>query len=369
MRIAWVLAGGLHPSGREQMTPAIFHLLDRLARRHDVHAFTVRHLPEATSYVLRGIRVHDLGRPRERGSVGRWSESKALLGAMGEHGPFDVVHGYQADPGVLAAWAGRRLRVPSVVTCDSGEFVALPYVEYGMQRSLRTRALVAAACRLATRVHVATWFMEELAHGRYGPRVVCIPIGVDVDALAGSVAREGPPWKLLNVASINRVKDHRTLIDAVARAAGKLDVRLDIVGEDTLGGTVQDYVTKCGLADRVAFHGYRPFDELPAFYRAAHLYVHSSRHEAAGAVFLEAAAARLPIVSTRVGYASDLAQEGARVVETAHPRALARAIVETLRGPQKRVRMAATAHAFAVQHDVDWTARQLETLYASLLRP
>jgi glycosyltransferase involved in cell wall biosynthesis len=366
MRIAWVLAGGLHPSGREQMTPAIVHLLERLARRHEVHAFTLRHLPDPASYMLRGIHVQDLGRPRDRGSLGRWSESRALVRSMTGHSPLDVVHGYQADPGGLAAWAGRRLGIASVVTCDSGEFVALPEIDYGMQRSLRTRALVAAACRLATRVHVTTRFMEALAAAR-GHHVVRIPIGVDVQALSGTSARrDGPPWKLLNVGSINRVKDHRTLIDALAMAAREVDVSLDVIGEDTLGGTLQQYAGDRGVADRVTFRGYVSFDELRAVYGSAHLYVHSSRHEAAGAVFLEAAAAGLPIVSTRVGYAADWAPDGTVVVEPANPSALAGAIVDTLRDGGLSARLAATARAFADQHDVAWTAAQLETLYASL---
>jgi glycosyltransferase involved in cell wall biosynthesis len=366
MRIAFVLAGGLHPSGREQTTPTILNLLQRLAQRHEVNAFTLRHLPERASYVLRGIRVHDLGRPRDHAPFGRWSESRQLRGALESHGPFDVLHGYQADPGVLAAWAGRRLGIPSVVTCDSGEFVAAPDIGYGMQRSLRTRALVATACRLATQVHVATGFMESLAKAR-GHRVICIPLGVNLDSSTPrSAIASGPPWKLLNVASINPVKDHKTLLEALAVVARDHDVHLDIVGEDTLSGSMQAYARQLALADRITFHGYRPFDELQTFYHDAHLYVHASRHEAAGAVFMEAAAHGLPIVSTRVGYASDWAPEGALIVEPANATALALAIAATLQDERRRAHLAATARAFAVTHDADWTAGELERLYASL---
>jgi glycosyltransferase involved in cell wall biosynthesis len=249
--------------------------------------------------------------------------------------------------------------------------VAMPYIQYGMQRSLRTRALVAAACRLATCVHVTTWFMETLAYSRRY-RIVCFPIGVDVDAFSGGcMPIDGPPWKLLNVGSINRVKDQRTLLDAIAIVRDRgVDVHLDVVGEDTLGGALQEYA-KERVPTRVTFHGYRAFDELPAFYRAAHLYVHSSRHEAAGAVFLEAAAAGLPIVSTRVGYASDFdslpsARRAAHTVRAAHPPALARAIIDTLQDRSLRLQLAATAHAFAQEHDVHWTTQQFEKLYASL---
>ena len=365
MKIAWVLAGGLHPSGREEMTPALFHLLQRLAQQHAVHAFTLRHLSQPTSYRLQGVQVHDLGRPGDGAAFRRWGELRALLKAIARHGPFDLLHGFQADPGVLAALAARRLRVPSIVTCASGEFVDIADIDYGMQRSLRARLLVATACRLATRVHVSTRFMQSLAEQR-GYRVERIPIGVDVTAFAAGTRVDGPPWKLLNVASLNRVKDHTTLLEAVAIAARDVDIRLDVVGEDTLDGAMQRYARELQIADRVAFHGYLPNAELPPLYQAAHLYVHSARHEAAAVVFLEAAASGLPIVSTRVAYAADWAPDGAVAVPPRDARALARAIVGTLRDAPLRARLAATARAFTQQHDVDWTARERGALYGWL---
>jgi glycosyltransferase involved in cell wall biosynthesis len=368
MNIAFIVSGGLHPSGREQVIPTLLALLERLGRRHHVHAFSVRHLREAASYALGGVNVHDLGRPGSGKFLRRWNEWRALRTALAQHGPFDVIHGYWADPaGLLAVAAGRRLGVPSVVTCDSGEFVAVPDIRYGMQRAARTRALVSVACRLATRVHVATQYMQQLAAAR-GCDALQIPIGVDVKALSPSQSRtEGPPWRLLNVASLNRVKDHATLVDAFATAARRIDVRLDLVGEDTLNGAIQAHAARLGLADRLAFHGFRPFDELPAFYNAAHLYVQSSRHEAAGAAVMEAAACGVPIVGTRVGYVADWDAEAAVAVPPADAPALARAIVEALHDPARRAYLAAHARAFAETHDVDWTATELERLYASLL--
>ena len=53
----------------------------------------------------------------------------ALVPALKHDGPFDVVHGYWALPaGLVAAAAGTRLGIPSVVTCDSGEFTAIPEI-------------------------------------------------------------------------------------------------------------------------------------------------------------------------------------------------------------------------------------------------
>jgi glycosyltransferase involved in cell wall biosynthesis len=368
MRIAIVLTGGLHPSGREQVIPVWLWLIERLAWRHEVHAFAVRHLTEATSYPLAGAMVHDLGRPH-----GRLAQWKALREALEREGPFDIVHGYWVDPaGALAAVAGRRLGMPSIVTCDSGEFTAIPGIDYGLQRSARGQALLRLACRLATQVHVTTAFMEALAR-QHGVEPVRIPFGVHLAQVWGSttppsIAREdGPPWRLLQMASLNRVKDQSTLIRALAIARQTLDVHLDLVGEDTFGdGRLQREAAALGVSDSVTFHGFKPVAELPPLRARVHVYVQSSRHEAAGIAVLEAAAAGLPIVGTRVGYVSDWSPQAAVGVSPADPEALATALVATLRNRAEREHLAAAARARAMAHDVDWTAQALSDLYASI---
>jgi len=368
-KLAFMVRGGLHPSGRYEIVPVWLTLLERLAQRHDVHAFVLRHLREPSTYLLRGITVHDLGRPSADVRFGRWAEWRAIRAALARCDQFDVLHGVWVDPGgFLAAVAGRRFSVPTVVTCDSGEFVAIDAVAYGMQRTAGGRALVSAACRLATRVHVTSMYMERLAAMR-GYGAVRIPVGIDVArATISPRPDEGPPWKLLQVASLNRVKDQAMLLNAVSIASREIDVRLDLVGEDTLGGALQSHAAVIGIADRVTFHGFRPHDELRPFYGGAHLYVQSSRHEAAGISVLEAAASAVPIVGTHVGYVADWSPTGAIAVEPGNATHLARAIVDTLRDPETRRQIAANAGAFAMAHDVDWTARELEKLYADLQR-
>jgi glycosyltransferase involved in cell wall biosynthesis len=368
MKIAFVVKGGLHPSGRHEVMPAWIGLLERLAARHEVHAYAMQHLAEPSLYELRGITVHDLGRPGGSTPLGRLSQWRALRAELAMVEPYDVLHGFWVDPGgLMAALAGRSLRVPAVVTCDSGEFSALDDIGYGMQRTILGRSLVAAACRCASAVHVTTDYMARLA-AEHGYVVSHIPIGTDVAALHPPIARpEGPPWKLLQVASLNRVKDHATLIDALAIVARDVDVHLDLVGEDTLNGSLQAHAVDVGVAGRIGFHGYRVFDELPIFYRAAHMYVQSSRHEAAGAAVMEAAASGVPIVGTRVGYVADWDGERAVAVEPGDAAALAGAIVATLRNRDLRARLAASARGFAATHDVAWTAVQFEQMYESLI--
>lgn len=359
MRIALLATGGLHPSGREEIIPALLALVERLARRHDVHAFVLRHLRSPRTYPLAGATVHDLGSPR--GLVRQW---RAALRSLRAHGPFDLVHGYWADPaGLLAACAGRRLGIPSVVTCDSGEFVSLPEIAYGLQRSLRGRVIVAASCRLATCVHVTSRHMETLARA-HGVRAARAALGIDVDRFAAPGPRhDGPPWRLLQVAHLNAVKDQATLLRAVAIARRACDVRLDLVGEDTLQGRLARVAADLGIVGAVAFHGFVVHADLARFYHAAHVYVQSSLHEAAGISVLEAAASGLPIIGTRTGLLGDWDSEAARAVPPGDAGALARAIVDLLENAAERKRLAEAARRVALRYRLERTTRRVEAMY------
>src|SRR5919201_2869321 len=62
MRIGLVVTGGVDASGRERVVPALLWLIERLARRHDVHVFALHYYREPRTYPLLGAKVHDLGR-------------------------------------------------------------------------------------------------------------------------------------------------------------------------------------------------------------------------------------------------------------------------------------------------------------------
>ena len=365
MRLALVVAGGVDRSAREHVTPALLWLIERLSARHQVAVFVLRYHDHPCTYHLLGATVHDLGSPR--GLFGQYS---ALVSAMRRHGPFDIAHGYLALPsGLSAALAGRRLGIPSIVTFDSGEFVALPDVGggYGLQLRTRHRLAVASAARLAWRVTVCSSYQERLARA-HGVAATVVPIGVDTGRFPPPPERiDGPPWRLLHVASQNPVKDHTTLLHAVRLLASRsLDVHLDLVGEDTLGGATASLAERLALQTRVTFHGFQPTDALAEMYQRAHLFVLSSRHEAACVSVLEAAASGLPAVGTRVGYLADWSPERAIAVAPGDPTTLADEVARLIADAPKRARLAAAAREWTLAHDADWTARQFARMYQGL---
>src|SRR5262249_18527527 len=137
----------------------------------------------------------------------------------------------------------------------------------------------------------------------------------------------GRPLRLLQVASLNRVKDQETLLQAARLLVERgVDFELDIIGQDTLGGSVQQLASDLGLAGRGGFRGFLPHADIRPWVEAADLLVVSSRHEAGPVVALEAAVAGVPTVGTAVGHIADFAPEAAVAVPIGDAAALAAAI-------------------------------------------
>ena len=372
MKSAIVVPGGLHPSGEEQVVPSWLALFERLALDHDLHAFVLKHLPSAQTYRLRGFTVHDLGRPSAPFGLSRLVMERALTRALDASGPFDLIHGFFADPaGQLAARAGDRLRIPSVVTCDSGEFVSIPTINYGSQRTARGRKAVDDACSLATRVHVCTKFMAALAAERNIKTTVIPLTSVTSQAASFKSSSRRPydaPFRIIQTASLSRVKNQRLLIDAMKIVREKINAHLDLIGEDTLRGELQKHANSIGLFQHVTFHGFLPNRQTQELLRTADLYVQSSLHEAAGVSVLEAAAAGLATIGTRVGYVADWAPLKATAVGDAIPESLADAVLTAHADPDHRRSMAGAARTVALAQDATFAAAKFDELYRSLRR-
>ncbi len=342
MRIAIVSAGAV--------TPAWHALFERLSRSHGVRTFTC---PPASVLNLTG------------------SPERALRRDILSHGHVDVFHGLGGEhAGRLAARIATKLSVPSVVTCDGGEFVSLPAIKYGSQRRWLGRRAVAEACALASRVHVCSEYMSALAHER-GVRTAVIPL-TSVTSAAALIKwtpshRKKETARLIQVATLSRLKNQRLLIDALPIVRERVDAHLDLVGEDLLGGELQARAAKIGVGDHVTFHGVQPQDRVHELLSNADLYVQTSLHEAANVAVLEAAAHGVPTVGTLARYVADWSPSKAVAVGDAIPESLADAIVTLLRDDDRRRSMASLARTFAIAHDATYAAAQFDQLYRSLV--
>jgi glycosyltransferase involved in cell wall biosynthesis len=289
-----------------------------------------------------GARVHAFGGGLARRGARVALLARAVRRITAEHRrqPLDVLHALWADePGLVAVTVARRIGVPALVSLMGGELVGFPDLGYGGQLSRVNRTVTRYVLRRASRVTAGSVQLRGRAAAEpVRHDVVRLPLGVDpLRFHPGAGPRDEAPLRrtgaqLLNVASLTPVKDHETLLQALAQVTTRMpEVHLHVVGEGPLHARLASRAAELGVAAHVTFHGAVPHDRLPAYYRAADLCVLSSRHESQGMVILEAAACGRATVGTDVGVLRELAPDHAVPVGRAAP--LAHALLGVLARP------------------------------------
>jgi glycosyltransferase involved in cell wall biosynthesis len=366
MKLAIILPGGVDRGGVDRVIPSRLWLIERLARRHEVHVFAMRQEPEPGSWELLGATVHNIG--TASGSTRRLLDR---FGAVhrAEGRPFDVIQAFFGWCGTAAALAGWRFRVPVAFHPSGGEFVALPDSNYGMRCTWRGRVGARVAVLGARRLTVASAFMQSLAR-QHGFVAELLPIGVALDRWEPTKPRRRDlslPIRLLHIGDIRPVKDQTMLIAAAVRLQESgCAFSLDMVGFDTMDGTVQRSPAARHVGNALRWHGVLRRDALRTLVDRADLLVVSSRHEAGPLAVLEAAVRGVPTVGTHVGHVAEWAPTAAASVPVGDDAALARAIAALASDEPRRLSIAHEAQQRAITIDADYTAAAFEKMYDEL---
>jgi len=146
---------------------------------------------------------------------------------------------------------------------------------------------------------------------------VVVRNGIDLAHFDGEVARglqeplpaasEAPVVAVIG--NLWPVKGHRTLVEAVARLPPELHhVRFLCAGEGPEREHLTGRIAQLGLDDRVILLGHRL--DVPAILARAQAACLCSSAEGLSNALMEAMAARLPVVATRVGGNPELIQDG-----------------------------------------------------------
>ncbi|AGP42094.1 glycosyltransferase family 4 protein [Sorangium cellulosum] len=207
-------------------------------------------------------------------------------------------------------------------------------------------------------------------------RVVTILNGVDTDVFrpgdAGAArARLGVPASGYHVGCVARLspeKDHATLLAAFARLREvRPDAHLTLIGDGPLRPALEEQAARLGLGGAVTFTGTRGdvAELLPAF----DVFALASLTEGISLTLIEAAAAGLPIVATRVGGNPEIIEEGSTglLVSPGAPEPLAAAL-EAVAAREDRAAMGERGRARVIERfGLDQMVRAYEALYAEVL--
>lgn len=228
----------------------------------------------------------------------RWTDvprlSRALRKVIEEVRPEVVQAGPVQSGAFLAAFGGAH----PLVTMSWGWDLLLE-ARRGLGRwsasyTLRRSDALVCDCRTVREAAVGMGMPDE--------RIVAFPWGVDLKHFSpgeGGGLRASLGWDgacvLLSTRAWEPLYGIDVLLTAFARAAEKRpELRLLMLGDGSLRPRVEAEIHQAGLADRVELPGQVGYDELPAFYRAADVYVSASHVDGSSISLLEALACGLP---------------------------------------------------------------------------
>jgi glycosyltransferase involved in cell wall biosynthesis len=317
----WVLAAG------EQLTP--------LAGRH-------------------GIPVIRLGRRQQVGPAALVRLGRRLMNQK-----LDVLMTLTVVPNIWGRMLGRLAKVPLIIgNCRGG----------GAPRQQYERRLWPLAHHILCNSQTIQRVLTDSC-GVPPARLTTILNGVDTDHFKPPASPVAGPLRVLSVARMVPEKDHDILLAAFhLTAPAHPEAELWLVGDGPRLAALRELAQRLSISDSVKFIS--PREDLRPLLQQASLLVLSSRTEALPNVVLEAMAAGLPVVATRVGGVPELVEvkRTGWLVNPGDAPALAAALSQAASDPDARQAMGRAGRERAVKHfSLDTMAQQYESLLDRLL--
>jgi glycosyltransferase involved in cell wall biosynthesis len=292
------------------------------------------------------------------------------------HGDYDIVHSHLFRADIYAGLAVARLgeRRPYLVSTRHNDdrfflnpFVGIVHYALSARQDLIiaisdhiARFTVARGVRDPARVRrvyhgLDTPDMRELERDAW--RIRCeLGIGAD-DFLVGNVGRLAPQ------------KGQRHLIEAMPFLLERVpQAHAVIAGGGDLEDYLRDLAREVGVAERV--HVLGPRRDVPALMHALNVFAMPSIWEGFGLVLLEAMAAGVPIVASRVATIPEVVVDGATglLVPAGDEVALAEALARLANDPPAAQRMGEAGRQRLRRHfSIDKMVGDTELLYRELL--
>ncbi len=301
--------------------------------------------------------------------------------AVAEHArkPFDLLHAQYGYPtGLAALGASKRLGLPNVVSIQGGDghWVGVTCCETHRE-AMRVVLDHAGALLIGSRS-----FAEEVRgnHGTPPERFTIVPGAVDEARfypregyVAGHWIDDAHPT-LLYHGRVDRRKGALDFLDAFALlrkrqhpVAARARLVYSGIGPDS--DAVRERVQGLGLEDVFTNLGYLNYDDVPAVYRQADIFVSPTYSEGFSNTILEAMSAGLPVVSCAVVGVVDCLRDEVNglLVSASDVPALANALARLLDDEALRTRLAERARQ-DVDEKYSWpvVARQIAGVYEAL---
>lgn len=223
---------------------------------------------------------------------------------------FAWMHCHSPIGGAIARIAAHRREIPVIYTAHGFHFYhGAPLLNWLLYYPVE-KALAHWTDVLITVNREDYWFAKR----RLGAGKVCYIPGVGVDIRKYALkpfetkanGREmlckefGIPLKasiLLSVGELNRGKNHRMVVAALANL-GKKDVYYLVCGQGKLCSKLQQYADRLGIGSQIRMPGFR--EDMAGIYQNTDIFVFPSKREGMPVALMEAMAAGMPCVVSDV---------------------------------------------------------------------
>jgi glycosyltransferase involved in cell wall biosynthesis len=268
-----------------------------------------------------------------------------------------------------------------VTTIHDLNYRTVPDTHVGL-RSLGMRVLVPLAARRSDRLIAdsqSTANDIERLLGTPREKVEVVPLGTGVsyegDPAPAAELRArhelGDRPVLLTVSAQRPVKNHGTLIDALALIPAERRPLLVLVGpsyDDDYGRQLRERAQAKQVSGDVRWLGWTTDSELEGLYALASVFVFPSLYEGFGLPVLEAMQRGVPVACSDRSSLPEVAGDAALTFDPEDPRAIAAAVEEILGDPAEAELMRAAGRAQAERFTWAQTARRTLRVYDRVLR-
>ncbi len=291
---------------------------------------------------------------------------------------YDLMWSIMASYGAFSAVrVKKKTGIPFLLTLQEGDALQYIYDKVKYVRNSFNEIFRVADGIQAISTFLLSWGKELGYRGTHGH---VIPNGVHIDAYTRPVTEEerlrtrssfgfsGDAFILITSSRFVQKNGMRDVIDALKALPSR--VCFVLCGSGELEESIRKQVAQNGLTNRVLFKGFVQPTELPLLMKASDAFIRPSLSEGLGTAFLEAMAARIPVIGTDVGGIKDFLIDGETgfVVVSEDPQSIASAVhrAMALTSDEKNLLVNQCERMVRERYDWDLVATRMRELFTEL---
>lgn len=302
-----------------------------------------------------------------------WWRSKTIVNDLQRDG-ISIYHGLSHE----LPYRIDRSGIPSIVTIHDLIFLRFPQYFGRVSRTIY-KAKLKYACRVADKIiavsdrtrkdliellNIAPSKIRTVYQGCNATfKKTCTPAQIK-QVLNKYKLTEG---YVLNVGTIEERKNLEVLVEAMAQVNNQ--TRLVVVGRQTgYAEVVKRIIHRYRLTDRMIFLDDINFNDLPALYQGAGVFVYPSRYEGFGIPVLEALCSGTPVIAATGSCLEEAGGPDSLYINPDNPTELAQKINRVLNDDMLRARMISNGKEYARRFDDDKLATEMMDVYRQIIK-